>query len=558
MLSTLHRFSSLLLSGFAGLAAFLLTLGGFLLLGTIDQQIAASIVIGLFALAIVWMAAERPNAGQARAISALIDRLLAVGRGDLSSPAPAVLREQMPALASAVDGLFEQVRSTLDDVHALAMYDPVTALPNRVHFRREAERVLEACGRDECSALLFIDLDGFKEVNDRLGHAQGDQVLTMVANRLRVVIQAEAGTGAAWQPLIARLAGDEFTMLLPGIGRAEAERIAARVVDALAEPFGSAGKSSYLGASIGVALCPDHGGELTVLMKAADIAMYHAKASGRSRTCIYHPRLAEASEKRASSDTALRSAVDRGEMDLAFRPRLCLRSGAITGADALIRWNRPGEPSRILDGDALDDRGAGVDIAHWALAAGTQALARWHALDLPQLMSIRMERHQLQRGDCFARLREALAAAGPPPWRLEIEIPEALMAECDGRMLIDLAAVREDGVTVAVSDFGAGGAALAPMAQFPADRVKLAPPLAAQIDRCPKSRSIAAALIHMLHGLGMEAVATGLERQEQLDVLRAMGCDAVQGFLGLDPMAEAEFVAWASGQDCAHSLARAS
>ncbi|MDB5692227.1 MAG: hypothetical protein JWO81_1290 [Alphaproteobacteria bacterium] len=288
MRATVGRISNHVLSVCAGAAAFALTLLGFLLLGTIDQQVVASLFIGLFALAVVRLAAERPNSAQAQAMAALSERLLAVGRGDLVSPAPEMLRREVPAVAAAIDALFEQVRSTLDDAHALAMYDPVTALPNRIHFRREAERLLQARKADEGAALLFIDLDDFKDVNDQFGHAHGDQVLIMVANRLRVVVKAETENGSLSPPILARLAGDEFTMLLPGVGaKEEAQRVAERVLTALAEPFRHAGHVSRLGGSIGIALGPDHGTGLTDLMKAADLAMYQAKAQGRSRACLF-------------------------------------------------------------------------------------------------------------------------------------------------------------------------------------------------------------------------------------------------------------------------------
>jgi diguanylate cyclase (GGDEF)-like protein len=280
--------SNRLLSMAAGAAAFILTLLGFLLLGRIDQQVVASLFIGLFALAVVRLAAERPNSGQARAMTALGERLLAVGHGDLASPAPEALRREVPAVAAAVDALFDQVRSTLDDAHALAMYDPVTALPNRIHFRREGDRILKARKPGEGAALLFIDLDGFKEVNDCFGHAHGDQVLILVANRLRAVVKAETDPDSQSPPILARLAGDEFTMLLPGVAiEAEAQRVAARALDALAEPMRHAGRLSRLSGSIGIALSPEHGTNLPELMSAADLAMYEAKARGRSRACLY-------------------------------------------------------------------------------------------------------------------------------------------------------------------------------------------------------------------------------------------------------------------------------
>jgi diguanylate cyclase (GGDEF)-like protein len=281
-------------------ASFIFTMTGFLILNDISEQVAASVMMGLFALLIVWVASENPNSGHARATKALIDRLLAVRSGDLASPAPEIVRREMPELAAAVDALFEQVRSTIDSANVIAMYDPVTSLPNRVHFKREAERVLQARSGNDRVALLFIDLDGFKEVNDSLGHAIGDQVLSLVAERLREAITAEGAPANAWQPLLARLAGDEFTILLPYLPSVrEAERIAGAALAALTDPFELEGRTIRMGASIGVAVCPLHGAELTSLMKAADIAMYHAKSSGRSQVCLYHPALAEAFERRA-------------------------------------------------------------------------------------------------------------------------------------------------------------------------------------------------------------------------------------------------------------------
>ncbi len=187
MRPVLRKFGNLLISVSAGLSAFVLTLGACLLLRSLGEKVAGSFTIGLLALLVVFIISEHQTRGRTRAVRALIDRLLAVGSGDLDSPTPQVVRDEMPALASAVDHLFGQVRSNLDNVHAMAMYDPVTSLPNRLHFKREAERLLAS--HDGRLALFFIDLDGFKEVNDNLGHAQGDKVLAAVANRLRAVVK---------------------------------------------------------------------------------------------------------------------------------------------------------------------------------------------------------------------------------------------------------------------------------------------------------------------------------------------------------------------------------
>jgi diguanylate cyclase (GGDEF)-like protein len=555
MTSTVGKISNRVLSVMAGLSAFALTLLGFLLLGTLNQQVVASLFIGLFALMVVHLAAERPNTAHSRAVSALIDRLLAVSRGDLSSPAPAAVARDMPALAAAVEGLFAQVRSNLDDAQALAMYDPVTALPNRVHFRREAERILSS--RDTGAALLFIDLDGFKEVNDRLGHAQGDQVLVMVANRLRVVLKAEVADGTLAPPLLARLAGDEFTMLLPEVStQDEAERIATGALAALAEPFKPAGQSVLIGGSIGIALAPEHGVDLTALMKAADIAMYHAKASGRSRLCTYEPSLARASEERAALEASVRRAVERHELELVFEPRLCLRTGAITAAEAQIRWNGEGG-SRLLNGDEalLQEAGLAVRLGDWTLDAVSAALARWREAGLHHRLCFPVAARQFERLDFIQRLRGILVRAGNPPWAVEIELDESAASGCDKWVVAELERLRGDGVELCVSDFGSGRARLSGFAGLPMNRVRLDGGIVAEIDRSERARSVAASLIHLVHGLGCEAVAAGVERQDQVEVLRALGCDGLQGFPGVAPMPEEAFLAWAEAQDCARSLA---
>jgi diguanylate cyclase (GGDEF)-like protein len=550
------KISNWLLSVLAGAAAFGLTLLGFLMLGRLDEQVVASLFIGLFALMVVRVAAERPNSGHARAVAALADRLLALGRGDLSSPAPLALRAEMPGLAAAVDNLVEQVRSSLDNFRAMAMYDPVTALPNRVHFKREAERILKARHGTGGTALLFIDLDGFKEVNDRLGHAQGDQMLAMVANRLRIVVKGETLSGTPTPPLLARLAGDEFTILLPDVeGRDEAERIARRALEALSEPFRNHGQSSRMGASIGVALSPDHGAELTELMKAADVAMYHAKASGRSRVCVYDPSLARASVARARLEAELRGAVETGALELVYRPQLCLRSGAITGAEALVRWNRGGGESRILEpAIAAEDETA----AGWTLETAGRALASWRSAGLPQRLCVPVGPRLLECTDFVERLRTLLAASGPPPWSFELELSERAVAASDPRLLAELQALRDEGLTIAVADFGSGQSSLAGLADLPVDRIKLDAGLIVDVDGSERARTIVAALVHLIHGLGCEAVAVDVQRQGQLEVLRTIGCDTLQGFFCAEPMTEDAFIAWASAQDCARSLARAS
>src|SRR6266404_827010 len=225
---TAQKISNAVLSSAAGVASFIFSLTALLYLTEFDQKILAALVAGAFCLLVSYIASERPNSESARALSALSERLLAVEDGDLVSPAPASVQRTMPKLAAAVDSLFAEVRASIENAHALGMYDPVTSLPNRLHFRSEADKLMSEVLDDANSAMLFVDLDRFKLVNDSLGHARGDQLLIIVANRLRVVVNAEFSGTARARPLLARLAGDEFTIFFPeieSVGRSSGSRV---------------------------------------------------------------------------------------------------------------------------------------------------------------------------------------------------------------------------------------------------------------------------------------------------------------------------------------------
>ena len=345
---TAQKISNAILSCAAGIASFLFSLGALLFLTEFDQKMLAALVAGAFCLLVSYIAAERPNSESARALAALSERLLAVEDGDLVSPAPVTVQRTMPKVAAAVDSLFAEVRASIENAHALGMYDPVTSLPNRLHFRSEADKLMSEVLEGEKSAMLFVDLDRFKLVNDSLGHARGDQLLIMVANRLRVVVNAEFTGSARTRPLLARLAGDEFTVFFPEIQSvAELERVARRIVLAIAEPFELCSHSVDIGASIGIAICPEHGASIESLMRAADIAMYRAKESGGGQYCLFDSDLAAEHQQKVETEKALSEAVLRDEFVLAFQPQMSLVTGEIAGAEALLRWNHPRDGLRL-------------------------------------------------------------------------------------------------------------------------------------------------------------------------------------------------------------------
>ena len=549
---TAQKISNALLSGVAGVASFLFSLTAFLYITSFNEQVIASIVAGTFCLMVSYIASERPNSESARALTALGDRLLAVEQGDLTSPTPRIVRESMPKLATAVDSLFAEVRASIENAHALGMYDPVTSLPNRLHFRAEADKLLAAREPDSKSAMLFVDLDRFKNVNDSLGHARGDQLLIMVANRLRVVVAAEVGEGPVARPLLARLAGDEFTIFFPEIGdSSDAERVARRIALAISEPFELHGHSVDIGASVGVAVCPDHGVAIEALMRAADIAMYRAKRQGGGRYCLFSEELAAEHQRKIDTEAALGEALQRGEFLLALQPQLSFATGEVSGAEALLRWNHPRDGLR-LPGTFIpiaEQTGIIADIGDWVAAEVASMLAEWQAQGTKRRISFNVSPRQLDRADFLPRLRTTFADAGVPLSLVELEFTETAAMECSQAALDEIADLRSEGLTIAIDDFGTGYSNIARLRSMPLDRVKLDQSLIADIETSEHARVIVQAVIQLIKGVGAEVVAEAVENVAQADILRAMGCDTVQGFVFAGPMYEEEFVSWTRNAD---------
>ncbi|MEA3067977.1 MAG: diguanylate cyclase, partial [Sphingomonadales bacterium] len=482
---TAQKISNAILSCAAGAASFLFSLTALLYLTAFDQKILAALVAGAFCLLISYIAAERPNSESARALSALSERLLAVEDGDLISPAPPIVQHNMPKLAAAVDSLFAEVRASIENAHALGMYDPVTSLPNRLHFRSEADKLMSEVLDDASSAMLFVDLDRFKMVNDSLGHARGDQLLIMVANRLRVVVNAEFTGSARTRPLLARLAGDEFTIFFPEIDSvAEIERVARRIVLAISEPFELCSHSVDIGASIGIAISPDHGTSLEALMRAADIAMYRAKSSGGGQHCLFDADLAAEHQQRIETEKALTEAVQRDEFVLAFQPQMSLVTGEVTGAEALLRWNHPRDglrhPGSFIP--VAERTGLIAEIGDWVIVEVAATLASWQRGGFDGRLAFNISPRQVDRPDFFVKLRQAFVDVGVPLSTIELEFTESAAMEVSAPVLEEIAALRADGATIAIDDFGTGYSNLARLRSMPLDRVKLDPSLIADID----------------------------------------------------------------------------
>ena len=533
----------------AGAVAFILALAAastpdMITVETAGRALIAAIVCG----AMCWASAERTIASTAGAIDAAIARLTQAANGDLESEIPPEIDECVPELASAMGGLFRQLHSNLESVQRLAMFDPVTSLANRTNFRRTVERALADMPASENAVLYFIDLDRFKAVNDTLGHATGDALLGMVANRLRAMADrfADAGTGS---PLIGRLAGDEFTIFFPGLrDLRDADRIGRGILYALSESFDLADQEVSIGASIGIAMRPEHGVTLHDLMRAADAAMYHAKAMGRGRAEHFTEALAAEIAERTQLESDLREAVDKDQFTLVFQPQISAVDGRIIAAEALLRWRHPDGlkmPGAFLQ--RAEETGLIVEIGVWVVKSVAETISRWGRLGLEQRLAINVSQRQIDHAGFFRRLREAMHAAAAPANLLELEITETLAMHCSSDVMDAVAALRADGATVAIDDFGTGYSNLARLRGLPIDRIKLDRSMIEHVAEHAEARAIAQAMIGLVHGLGCEAVAEGIENEDQAAVLRIIGCDVLQGYAVAQPMAEDEFIAWAKG-----------
>jgi diguanylate cyclase (GGDEF)-like protein len=544
---TAQKISNAVLSCAAGIASFLFSLTALLYLTEFDQKIAAALAAGMFCLLVSYVAAERPNSENARALASLSERLLAVEDGDLVSPAPAAVQRNMPKLAAAVDSLFAEVRASIENAHALGMYDPVTSLPNRLHFRAEADKLMSDALDDSRSAMLFVDLDRFKMVNDSLGHARGDQLLIMVANRLRVVVNAEYTGSARTRPLLARLAGDEFTIFFPEIDSVdEICRLARRIVLAIAEPFELSQHSVDIGASIGIAVSPDHGSSIEALMRAADIAMYRAKSSGGGQHRLFDSDLAIEHQAKIDTEKALTEAVQKDEFVLVFQPQMSLVTGEVAGSEALLRWNHPRDGLR-LPGTFIpvaERTGLIADIGEWVVDEVAATLAAWQREGFVGRLAFNVSPRQVDRPDFFPKLRQSFGDVVVPLSMIELEFTESAAMEVGPAVLEEIAALRADGAKIAIDDFGTGYSNVARLRSMPLDRVKLDPSLIADIENSEKARIIVQAVIQLIKGVDCEVVAEAVETVAQADILRAMGCDTVQGYVFAHPMFEHDFVAW--------------
>ncbi|MGC1730217.1 MAG: EAL domain-containing protein [Steroidobacteraceae bacterium] len=423
-----------------------------------------------------------------------------------------------------------QRRQTEAHIHRLAYFDALTGLPNREWIGDYLSQSLGAvAGREQGLALLFIDLDQFKRINDTLGHETGDALLRQVAGRL----SAALGEGGGHAQL-ARVGGDEFIVVLTAADATAAEQAAQRIQSALAAPFLHGGYEFVVTSSIGIALYPEHGADAQTLLKNADGAMYEAKASGRNQSRLYTSAVHARAVKRLSLEMELRRAFESSQLEVYYQPQYDARTLRMAGAEALLRWFHP-QRGRIATADFVavaEETGLIGDIGRWALQQVCRDLRRWRSAGrtVPSI-AINVSGRDFMRQDVLLRLSHVVEEARLPASLFELELTEGvLMQDVEGGQR-SLLALKEFGFALAVDDFGTGYCSLNYLKRFPLDTLKVDRAFVNDITVDGDDAAIVRAIIGLGHNLDLKLVAEGVETQAQLEFLRAAGCDLIQGFL---------------------------
>lgn len=422
----------------------------------------------------------------------------------------------------------------------LANYDELTGLPNRLLFRDRLRHAMREADRHERQvALLFLDLDEFKTINDTFGHATGDRLLQAVAQRILSTLRAG--------DTVSRFSGDEFALLLTELAQAEdAAHVARYLLETLSESFTLDNHELTVSASLGITLYPADQRDTDELLKAADIAMYRAKEAGKNTFRFFSAEMAERVQARQALETALRRALTRGEFALHYQPVVDLATGAITGVEALLRWNRGGGMLMASEDfiSVAEDAGLVIPIGEWALQTVCAQARAWDAEGLPPFtISVNLSARQVHQRDLPRSIERALTETGLAPTRLILELTETALLRHVGEAEAILKEISALGVQCMLDDFGTGYSSLSYLQRFPISAVKLDRSFVRDIPADKDDAAIATAVINMAHSLGIIVIAEGVETAEQLAFLRKQGCDAIQGYHFSGPLAPDDLAA---------------
>ena len=446
---------------------------------------------------------------------------------------------KVTGLAGTVQDATERTRA-IQQIHRLAYFDAVTELPNRSRFDAQLAETLDAARRDGTSfAIMYLDLDQFKRINDTLGHAVGDDLLRVIAQRLTRGLRPDDIAGlpqtTSLERDVCRHGGDEFIVLLKGVAsEQDAARAATRLLAILAQPITLGTHEVFVSASIGIVLFPRDGEDLDTLLKNADVAMYHAKAQGRSRFYFYQDSMRAASAQRLSLEHDLRKALEGGQFELYYQPQIEVRTGRIVGIEALIRWNHPTlgmlGPAHFIG--AAEEAGLIMALWEWVMVAALIQHNAWLAEGLPAVtIAVNLSSGQFADPALAQRVEEIARVVGVPLDYLELEVTESMLLVDSDAALRTLTALRSMGVKIAIDDFGTGYSSLSYLRRLPLDKLKLDQSFIRDAGQNDGDVAITRAIIAMAQSLKLAVVAEGVETQAQIDLLLKLGCNVVQGFM---------------------------
>lgn len=438
-------------------------------------------------------------------------------------------------------------RAAEEQIQFLAYHDALTRLPNRLLIRDHFELAVATADRTHARvALLFLDLDGFKTINDSLGHDFGDATLKHVAGKLRESLR-DTDT-------LSRQGGDEFLIVLPGVGDTDSiSVIADKILGKVAEPFTIHGHALTLSASMGIAIYPGDGNDFDTLLKKADTAMYHAKEAGRNTYRFHTEQMNIDVEEHLRMLNGLRQALARGEFVLHYQPQTRLASGAVIGAEALLRWRHPElgmiPPGRFIP--VAEDSGLIVRIGGWVLREACRQAVAWQRAGLPDIViAVNLSALQFRHGDLEADVIRALTESGLAPAQLELELTESILIQDVENVVGRLQRLKSLGIKLSIDDFGTGYSSLSYLKRFNVDKLKIDQSFVRDMVDNPNDAAIVQAIIQMARSLNLKTIAEGVENEHQLALLRLQHCDEVQGYYFARPMPAEDFLNYVTG-NCA-------
>jgi len=432
----------------------------------------------------------------------------------------------------------DELSSALAMIQRMATHDTLTGLPNRALFNESLGHAIAQAERHQRSiAIFFLDMDRFKNINDTLGHGVGDRVLQEIARRLTGAVRAS--------DLMARLGGDEFVLLVEDYGdTSDLADIASKVIASFDGTMMVDGQELALSASVGICTYPEDGKDGQTLLSNADIAMYRAKEQGRNRFCFYAAELNHLSQERLALEAGLRHALERGEIEVHYQPKIDFGTGRVTGVEALIRWRHPTlgllMPDRFIA--LAEEIGEIIPIGYWTLRRVCERARRWHEQGMHLSMAVNLSASQFHQSELVAELGSILKSTGMAPQALELEITESMVMKDPERAVTIMEALRRMGVRLSIDDFGTGHSSLGYLKRFPINQLKVDRTFVRDLPHNNDDIAITRAVIAMAHSLKMSVVAEGVEHQQQFDLLRAEGCDEFQGFYCRPPLEEADLM----------------